>query len=188
MSRLRLSQLTKTMSRRCCISSSLYLQSHRGKGTGKEVIKVNIERKGSQRIKESKRWLKNLTPKRLLALRRFSWVMFTLRKPWFFSLPRPRVTIPDPKPLPQKEGLFLFEDLWITPNVGSRDVLGIEDYRKKSCMPIQYIENISHLFLMRQKWWIIAVMFFLENDAFISHWLRRECRQGCTAMGPSAPF
>jgi len=40
------------MSIRCCISSSLYLQSrqsHRGKGTRKEVIKVNIERKGSQR-------------------------------------------------------------------------------------------------------------------------------------------
>jgi hypothetical protein len=31
-------------------------------------------------------------------------------------------------------------------NVWSSGVLGIEDYRKKSYMPIQYIETISHLF------------------------------------------
>jgi hypothetical protein len=35
--------------------------------------------------------------------------------------------------------------------VESRDALGIEDYRKKSCFPIQYMETISYLFLMRRK-------------------------------------
>jgi len=43
-----------------------------------------------------------------------------------------------------------------TPTVESRDVLGIEDYRKESCIPIQYIETISHLLLTRQKRWKIA--------------------------------
>jgi hypothetical protein len=41
-------------------------------------------------------------------------------------------------------------------NVESRDALGMEDCRKKSCIPIQYIETISHPFLMRQKRWIYS--------------------------------
>jgi hypothetical protein len=43
----------------------------------------------------------------------------------------------------------------ITPtNVESRDALKIEDYRKKLYIPIDNMETISHLFLMRRKWWL----------------------------------
>ena len=41
-------------------------------------------------------------------------------------------------------------------NVWARGVFGIEDYRKNSFIPIQYMETILRLFLMCQKEWIYS--------------------------------
>jgi hypothetical protein len=43
-----------------------------------------------------------------------------------------------------REKFAFLPNLTLTPTtVESRDVLGIEDYRKESCIPIQHIKSIS---------------------------------------------
>ncbi|MBP1714881.1 MAG: hypothetical protein H6Q42_3084 [Deltaproteobacteria bacterium] len=47
-----------------------------------------------------------------------------------------------------RSALFVFSLLH---TVESRDAFGIEDHQKKSCVPIQHMESISYLLLMRWK-------------------------------------
>jgi len=44
----------------------------------------------------------------------------------------------------------------IAPTVESRDALGVEDYRKKSCIPILFMFWISKNYLASRKWRQIA--------------------------------
>jgi hypothetical protein len=53
-----------------------------------------------------------------------------------------------------------------SPTVESRDALRVEDYRKKSCIPIQQIRTRSKHFRWPGNRGDIAVIFYLENDAF----------------------